>query len=327
MNAYVKKCLPLSIVTLLLFYAIPKHMVYGGTVTDGIKIISPRDGEIVKPGQTITLKAASIGRFTAKKLLFVHQSNTQTCEPPFETKMNIPNLIGQYEIAAVANDLKGNLASDKIVLEIEKNDSPVREIIPYPDKLYYEVDPDGSPGLSGYSQLINAKIRYADGTTCETSPQKLKLVSANPRIVQVDNYGTIIPQAAGETEIIVTYKDTSSPILISIKKTSFSDFPEKETVPPKTTLTVSQGLGKFTRVTLTAEDNPGGSGVKEIQYHYYSPNSSSKIGEKKRTPTDKTDFGIPSSGIYIIQFSAYDNLYNKEKINTVKIINGKIASE
>ena len=101
--------------------------------------------------------------------------------------------------------------------------------------------------------------------------------------------------------------------------------PAIDDVPPTTTLSfgtphytngADDWVTSSTDITLSAVDNPGGIGVKEIHYKYEGTDFTIDQG-------DTTSFTIPNECTHQVMYFAKDDLGNKESLNTdwVKVDN------
>lgn len=94
-----------------------------------IKITSPQDGAVIRPGGTMTLRAEITGG--APKSVFVIGYDPiglagELKSPPFDFAVAIPKEInsGPYVLTATAATINEGLVDASVVIDVERSESP-----------------------------------------------------------------------------------------------------------------------------------------------------------------------------------------------------------
>ncbi len=169
-----------------------------------LRIISPVDGEVVRPGQTITVEVVAAGE--APTGVFIISPNPIGFRglaeaPPYNITMEIPKEIKprKYNLTAAGySALRHEVKEDAVTIDVERADSPISlraEDIPY---LLVSV------GKTTYCSIVGT---FSDGTKADLDDSTLTTFkSDNVAVATVGPYpyGVVTGVSPGSTKIIVT---------------------------------------------------------------------------------------------------------------------------
>jgi hypothetical protein len=164
-----------------------------------LRIISPADGTVVQPGETVTFKVEASGNFTTVIVgaeTPIKWSEVRT-SPPYEFMIQIPTRISLrgYDFTAGGAATSGQMIYSKpITLNIERKERPVSTRV-QPRTLRLAV------GETGYLFVIGT---YPDGSTSTiTESTSTEYVSKSPDIATVKRDGRVTAVAPGTTQIVI----------------------------------------------------------------------------------------------------------------------------
>ena len=151
---------------------------------------------------------------------------------------------------------------------------------------------------TGQIYCLDGSIEKASlgGTWVAFTHPSMELLPGTYKFVFKDGSSQLIEMVAGEVVYVPSTLDTT---------------------PPTTTVSLSGTLGEngwYTSdvtVTLTATDDEGGSGVKEIHYIL--------DGGEEVVSGNSASFTISDEGVYTLEYWAVDNAGNEEEHNTLEI--------
>jgi uncharacterized protein YjdB len=167
-----------------------------------LRITSPADGTVVKPGETLAVTVAASGApFRVVVLVGYDPIGTMMplMAPPYRFSVPIPSTIrpGRYLLTAIGSvrpDEDHNVQSDPVSIDVERPDAPV-SIRTEPSSLSLEV---GGPG---YLRLV---ATYADSSEVDIGRSTLTAcTSDSPDVATTTNDGRVVATGAGSAKITV----------------------------------------------------------------------------------------------------------------------------
>ena len=164
-----------------------------------VRITSPADGTLVKPGETLAVTVATSGSF--RMMVVIGQDpigfTGPLMAPPYRFSVQIPSHISprRYTLTAVgAIEAGKGTTSDPISIDVERPDAPVSLTVE-PSFLRLEV------GGRGYLRLV---ATYADTSTADIGQSTLTTCSSDsPDVATVTNDGRVVAAGPGFAKITV----------------------------------------------------------------------------------------------------------------------------
>lgn len=281
----------------------------------GIKITEPEDGSTVTPGQEITVRIEPVGGLELKEVLVVAPFFVDTLtSPPFAVTFKVPDeAVGTISISALEQDSSGKFVEDEIFLNVQQT-ATLQSLKVDPEEWVFETDWSGNVK----DQYINIDVEgvYSDGITRDITDAGTAYVSSDPSVVSVDSEGRMRPHKLGEATITASNSGVTATIPVTVRKPR--GIPPEETIPPTTQIDIHPTSneagwhnGNIT-VTLTATDNVGGSGVKEIGYQLLGMSPGMRLLEQEAVQGNRAEILISKEGISRLGYCAVDNERNKE---------------
>jgi centrosomal CEP192-like protein len=181
-----------------------------------LKIVSPADGTVVSPGETISVTVTSTSGASLSNVGLLGENPLGIYGPassfPARFSVTIPRDISsrRYTLTAVANNAAGELVeSDAIEIDVERPEMPVS---------LSEVNSGESVSMvadtQGETHRFLMLAHFADGSVVDVSGSpRLSFQSMDTSIVSVDETGTAMALAAGHAEIIVSYSNPNGQAL------------------------------------------------------------------------------------------------------------------
>jgi hypothetical protein len=168
--------------------------------TPSLRIVSPPNGTVVKPGDTIHVTVAAVGDFTGVMVVGadpLSDSKGRT-RPPWKFSIKVPKKdidSGLSFITASGGLANGqSVDSDPIDIDVERPDPPL-DIWTEPSFLNVEI---------GRQNRFDVLGTYADDPSVDlTESTQTTLVSEDPNIAKVTPQHNILGVSAGKTRIIV----------------------------------------------------------------------------------------------------------------------------
>lgn len=295
----------------------------------GIRIVEPLEGEILITGEETTITVEPVEGFYLEWVSVGFPGGTERIvADPFSMNFTVPNdKIGSINIMALGGNAVPQMAMDEITIVIQTNatlqsinagamtklaikDSQlVKTLLPF-----YARESRGPSSLiveGVYSDGIKRKLRSGSTGTAYTSHDE--------NIVTVDEDGLVTVHGVGETAITVSNSGVSTDVPVTVKK-KWVSLADKETTPPTTQIDIvphSNIAGWHNQdltITLTAVDNEGGSGVKEISYSY-----SGEVNESQTVASNTVNLNFSTEGITDLTYYAKDNAGNTESENSIEL--------
>jgi uncharacterized protein YjdB len=165
-----------------------------------VRITSPADGAVVKPGESLAVTVATSGA-TFRMVAVIGENpigfSQVLTAPPYRFSVRIPSHISprRYSLTAVGNIAPGqNSTSDPISIDVERPDAPV-SVSAEPSFLRLEV------GGRGYLRLI---ATYGDTSTADIGQSTLTTCSSDSvDVATVTNDGRVVAAGPGSARITV----------------------------------------------------------------------------------------------------------------------------
>jgi hypothetical protein len=307
---------------LAFFFLLLASWPVSGWAAPGIKITQPDNGTVVTPGQVVDVTVDAVGGFVCADGMIVANNffDSQFSALPANFNITIPK--GDYpsmQIMAVAKDQNNNFVSDNATLAYQHG-AALQSIRVTPDSWYFETDWNGN-SIQGDVRNLAVKGKYSDGVNRDLTANGSIFSSDNPAVALVDANGKVQPVSVGTANISIANSGYSFQVPITVSKPSGPA--RSETIPPTTTMNIqpadSSGgwYSNDASVTLTATDNPGGSGMGKITY-IIDKNPPASM------PGDTAQFQIAGEGQHKFIFAAMDNAGNEESAHYVDINIDKI---
>lgn len=191
------------------------------SATPNITLISPRPGQTVRPGETITIELQPDSTLSTGKMLLMatparhmRPSMHQISGPPFRTTVTIPSeASGKLSLVVfLIDESNGEYAGEaEINLVVIPTETPKK--IQVSDSLFIlePPNPDGSFSENVGFRKIEVYGIYTEQLTRDLTPAVLgtTYVSSDTDIVNVTKDGVLEPVAPGLTYITVKYKNLS----------------------------------------------------------------------------------------------------------------------
>lgn len=294
---------------------------FGGVsfAAPGVKIIEPQNGAVLHSGQECTIRVEAVEGFTIKRGIMgmfkadgVYEFNTL----PLVLTPKVPiQAIGTMTISVGTEDVSGNWAEDEITVIVE----PLASLVGFDfgdfNTAYFETDWNGVPKPDQEKSIVVDGI-YDDGITRDIAVEELAFTSSDPSIVSVDFQGRLIPHRLGKAYITVSKGEVSGRFNVEV------NYPRgirpSETIPPTTQINIQPPANPAgwhntdITLTITAQDNEGGSGFKELRYIWFdSP-------EYEFVPYNEVVLTVSKEGENGLVYYAVDNELNKESSHRIE---------
>lgn len=284
----------------------------------GIRITEPLNGAVVHPGEEIIVRIEAVDGFvvTEGQLMLSFFFEKLTALPASFT-ITIPmDAAGEIPIFVMAGSTPDKYAWDKITLIVEQTAELVSLVI-LNDLCLFETDWNGNVDPEDVEH-ISVDGMYSDGVTRRVFNENLTFVSRDPIVASVDSKGNVKPLKLGDTVITVSSGGVSATIPVKVVKPR--GIRPSETIPPTTQINIQPSANKAgwynsdITITITAEDNEGGSGIQEIAYQF--PRFSAK---SERVQSDQVAIPFSEEGINMLRYIAYDNERNSSDQQSIEI--------
>jgi hypothetical protein len=174
---------------------------------DGITIVSPSEGTVVSPGETVSVNVEVTGDQKPESMSIVGRfgfGSPIRFGPPFSFSLEIPKqdgggagtpLIGFSEIFVAVPNNPSELA---VTIDIEVPELPNKLSALLPAIIFESVGEASPP-------IILADFPTA-GTFEVTRSSRISISSSNTNVVTVDPNGQLIARGRGQAEALVTYE-------------------------------------------------------------------------------------------------------------------------
>jgi hypothetical protein len=183
-----------------------------------LRIISPADGTLVHPGESLTVTVAVSPPDAFPAILVtgpdpIGYGHLVPGAPPYRFMIQIPEHTPpkKYYLSALGSmkDHAELVSSEVINILIERADSPVSLTV-YPVIADFTVDQKSYFSVTGV---------YAGKTRVDlTQSNRIKYVSSNPRIATVQEQGIVSPVQPGRAIITVTYDGLKTEVPVRVRE-------------------------------------------------------------------------------------------------------------
>ena len=283
----------------------------------GIKIVEPSDGQIFASGAEIRIVVQPVEGFVVEQVLLGPSFDSRIIyEAPFEATFTIPeDRIGDMDVSAMGKSVSGEYVKDKITVKILPNEAlqSIRLDLPM-----IVLNQGKSWSLYVEGVYPNDLIRDVTDKSTGTS-----YVSNDLGIVTVTEDGLVEAKGAGEATIKISNSGINLNVPVIVKESLVTD-----DIAPTTDIDIVpvQNLAGWHNadltITLTAVDNEGGSGVKEVNYSY-----SGAVNENQTVVGGEAVLNIATEGATVLSYYATDNAGNDEPQKTYEIKLDKTPSD
>jgi hypothetical protein len=310
----------LLLLWLALFGALDPSFVIAQQGSPTLQIVSPPNGSIVTPGQSLTVDVSVTGTNAFTQVHVIGENigiSDPVKTPPFVFSLIIPNhLVGPKKLTAVGVIGPGNAAfSPSVIIDIEPT-ATITGLFVTPTQIQL-----GSPGQE--FPLI-ASGTFDDGTTRDiTRSANTMYHSDDQNIATVDPTGLVTGIGRSttgaatrllQTSILVQYGSRSVRVPVLVPTVGL------DTIPPSTAAAALPGPNgngwNKTNVTvnLSAVDNAGGTGVKEISFSLSGAQPGASV-----VAGSSTAVMISAEGITTLTYFSRDNAGNQEAPKTLMV--------
>ncbi|MEK6714493.1 MAG: PxKF domain-containing protein [Candidatus Omnitrophota bacterium] len=296
----------------------------------GIKITTPPNDSTVNPGQEITVTIESVDGFVVQEgiaNIAGSEHNERITSLPWSFTDKIPlKAIGEAYVSVLSRDASGNIAVDDITLKVAQTASLISFDFGDYTHFYFTTDWDGNPKAED-KDYIRVKGVYSDGITRKIPREDLNFASSDSSIVSVDSQGNIKPNKLGEVTITVSKGNISGTAKVSVKKPT--GIRPLETIPPTIQINIQPSANQadwhnsYLTIILTAQDNEGGSGIREIDYSILG----TRDMQDKYVESAEANIFFDKEGSYELVYAAIDKEGNYGQTNRHKLNLDKTPSE
>jgi hypothetical protein len=221
-----------------------------GTGSGQIEFVSPADGDIVAPGQQLSISLSSPDNSTFQGLVVIGEDplgeSDELASLPAQVALTIPTQIdlGRYALTAFAVTTAGVPVVSAIEVDVERPDLPLG-IAPRLRQFDF-----GAEGETGRIELIGY---FADGTTLPVEGSSyVTYASSNPVVATVDANAVVTAGGEGQATISATYGDPANRIIASIPVRVPRPF---LAVAPRPVAFADQAVGTTASQTVTLTNN------------------------------------------------------------------------
>ncbi len=188
--------------------------------TDALRIISPADGDVVAPGQALTIVVeVKLGSpFTVIGVVGERMGFSEgKISPPFNFTMIVPNnIIGPKKITAVGFTGPGQALFSRSVTVNVETPAFFKQMRIEPSRIDFK--------FPGDQAQLNIDGVFADGSILDiTRSSRTSFVSENQGLDVVDTTGPVPAVAPGTTNIIVAYGSETVVVPVSVPNTIQGD--------------------------------------------------------------------------------------------------------
>ena len=302
----------------------------------GIRITYPPNNTIVHPGEEISTTVESVDGFDLEVGMiflpsekgFVIKSKIKGPEPdnpsfttlPMTYTFTIPlEAIGSERIEVYGRSKSGEEAVDNITLIVEQT-GILESLIVHPAKvIVLHLDWSGNLDKTwGDFGAIGADGLYSDGIKRSLKEQGVVFASSDPSVISIDGDGRYKIHKVGEAKIMISYGGITEEIPVVLQQPR--GIRPSETIPPATQISIepqpnSAGWNNSDiTITLSAADNEGGSGIREISYQF--PRFTGKPVYVKNT---QAIIAFNEEGINLFRYGASDKEGNNTGQQSIEI--------
>ncbi len=194
-----------------------------------LQITSPKDGTVVSPGQTVTVRVTSPAgvRFAGVGLIGEDPIGIVVgpSSLPAQFSVQIPTDIAcrTYALTAVGRTMAGKDVQVTILIDVERPDLPTT-VSSRPDQIPFGAQGDFSP--------ITLLADFQDGQFLDvTESSKVSYTSSDPSVATVDAKGLVTAAGMGNASITARYgppgANRHTEILVSVPPIPFGVLPDR----------------------------------------------------------------------------------------------------
>jgi hypothetical protein len=190
----------------------PRH---SDSTSNGGTILSPPNGTLVHPGETLHIEATLDPGVTPAKAVAIisdiGDSNEFRESPPYSFTFTVPQeeprsggpLLGFHSLTLFGTVIgrKNDYDLASIDVDVEEPDLPISLFVAYepsPTHLHF-YDAGNEKTVSIVAKFPDGQELYVTNSTC------LQFLSGNPAVIRVFDDGTVTSVGSGETYLIVNY--------------------------------------------------------------------------------------------------------------------------
>lgn len=299
----------------------------GFAESPGIKITQPLNGVTVTPGQEITVTVGAVGGFVIKggRVGVAGLPKEKITILPTTLDVTIPNeAIGEVIIHAFGYGELSKFVSDSITLNVQQT-ATLQSLEINQDEIFVDLDWDGNIKEDRSGDIVTVYGIFSDGVKRELdNDPATTYTSSDDSVISIDNKGKFQVYKVGEAAITVSNSGISKVIPVVFKPPR--GIRPEETIPPTTQINIQPQANpdgwrnRDITISLTATDNEGGSGVKEIEYVLAGLTGMKGIKSEDDTIEGSTaQLSISQEGIARLGYRARDNERNAERMNFVDL--------
>lgn len=255
----------------------------------GIKITQPQEGTVVAPGQEITVTVEAVEGFEIKwiRVGVDRFRKEKITSLPATIIVTIPlEVAGKISIRAFGVGVSDPFISDNVTLLVQQT-ATLQSLEINQDKIWVFLDWNGNitRGLSG--DIVTVYGNYSDGIKriLDGDPGTI-FTSSDSSVISIDTKGTYQVHKVGEAAITVSNSGVSKVIPVVFKNPT--SIRPSETIPPTVQMNIQPPANQAgwnntdITITLTAQDNEGGSGIREIVYSFPNISAESNFVENNQ---------------------------------------------
>jgi hypothetical protein len=295
------------------FYILCSIIFVGISFADpGVKITEPVNGATVHPGDELVIKIEATEGFMLSDGE-VSVSPKGICETfttlpvSFTTKVPM-EAMGKLHIGVMAFGEPVKFAHAEANLIVQQT-AILQSIEINQDEIWVDVDWDGNINPKGKHSgtIITVYGIYSDGVKrILDDDSATTYTSSDPSIISVGNKGKYQVYKVGEASVTISNSGVIKVIPVVYEKPS--GIRPSESIPPTTSIDVQPPANttgwhnKDITITITAQDNEGGSGIREIAYSFPYVSAESNFVQN-----NKAVIPFSEEGINPLRYGASDN--------------------
>jgi len=294
----------------------------GFAESPGIKITQPLNGATVTPGQEIAVTVESVGGFVLKEGfvgIAKFPPDKEITVLPDRLTLTIPNqAVGKVVILAFGYGVSGKIVSDKVTLNVQQT-ATLQSLEINQNEIFVNLDWDGNIKGDRSGNIVTVYGIFSDGVKRELdNDPATTYTSSDPSIISIDNTGKFQVYKVGAAAITVSNAGISKILPVVFRKPR--GIRPSELIPPTTKIDIQPQPNPAgwnntdITITLTAQDNEGGSGIRELYYSFLGTNIQNKYVE-----SDSTQIPFSYEGIKELVYKAIDKEGNYEKVNLIEL--------
>lgn len=250
------------------------------TSSGGLRIITPHDGAVFEPGQTVTVIVQAEGGISLKAVgVVTHGVVRGIFNPPFDINFAAPQALGSYKLDVTGKDEKGRSFDVELTYYVETA-TPASSIQVRPTRISFS---------SSWQEQLSVKGMFAEGQTRDvTKSRETRYISANPQIAKVSPEGLVEPVDNGTTTITITYKDKSVIVAVKVELKKLSILMDIKPEDPRNVVNLNS-RGRLPVAIFSTKDFDASSIVP--QTIRFGPKGASPLTMEEEDRDDRDDHG------------------------------------